>query len=85
MLTVASAETLIGVLREMTEEEVLEKSEMLHLAEVEATLEQLRNQPLLKAKGFCLYCGTDIEPDAVNQRFCDVYCRDQFDKHGSQV
>lgn len=69
----------------MTEDEALEKSELLHLAEIESTIQQLRDKPPLKPTGFCLYCGVDILPTAINQRFCDVDCRDDYDLYGSQL
>ena len=34
----------------------------------------------LIATGKCLYCYETLAPDAVNKRFCDIECRDEFDK-----
>ncbi len=35
----------------------------------------------LKPKGFCHYCSEAILKDAVNQNFCDSYCRDDYSKY----
>jgi hypothetical protein len=35
----------------------------------------------LKPKGFCHYCSEAILKDAVNQNFCDAYCRDDYSKY----
>lgn len=48
--------------------------------------EALENTNQLAALGVCRYCGEPIDPDAPNQRFCDLDCRDGYDylkKRGS--
>ena len=34
---------------------------------------------MIVGTGFCLDCDNPIVPDAVNQRFCDAACRDEYD------
>ncbi len=41
---------------------------------------QLSQAKVLEATGFCLYCETPIAEDAVNKRFCNKVCRDDYDR-----
>lgn len=42
--------------------------------------EALKQKPALTATGKCLYCFEPIAEDAVNKRFCDIECRNCYDK-----
>ena len=48
----------------------------LHLENAIAAAKQ--KAVFLKPKGFCHYCSESIPKDAVNQNFCDSYCRDDY-------
>lgn len=41
--------------------------------------ETLKIKPKLAATGRCLYCFETIAVAAVNKRFCDIDCRDDYD------
>jgi len=51
----------------------------LHIANSLAAAKQ--KAVFLKPKGFCHYCSEAIPKDAVNQNFCDSYCRDDYSKY----
>lgn len=35
---------------------------------------------VLRPKGNCHYCDEPLDPEAQNKLFCDVHCRDDYDK-----
>lgn len=49
-----------------------------HLAD---SLAQLRKSAIiLRPKGVCHYCEEDLDPNSKNKLFCDVGCRDDYDR-----
>ena len=38
------------------------------------------NSNKLRSTGFCLSCGEKIIEGSVNARFCDVLCRNDYDR-----
>lgn len=42
--------------------------------------EALKKQKVIAPTGLCLFCDEPIAPTATNLRFCDSFCRDDYDK-----
>ena len=57
-------------------------AEAINQLHLETSLAAQRQKAVfLKPKGQCHYCGEAIAKDAVNQNFCDSYCRDDYSKY----
>jgi len=63
----------------MSETNIDRACEIEQLMLEQALADQKRKAVYLKPTGFCKNCGEVIPPDAENQRFCDIHCRDDYD------
>ena len=52
----------------------------LHLEKSLAEQAEAAKKNKLRPKGVCHYCNEPIHETAVNQIFCDVECRDEFER-----
>ena len=52
----------------------------LHLEKSLREFQENAKRQALKPLGFCRYCEESIAKDAKNQLFCDVDCRDDYER-----
>lgn len=57
--------------------DVFDRASELEMAEWEARQHAARNRPTMQAVGACYNCGERLAPGLV---FCDIDCRDDYEK-----